>query len=122
MLAYVTLGTNNTEKALTFYEPFMAAMGAKKLFDNGRLHFFGTGPNTPMIAIGGPYDEKTATNGNGTMAALPVASREEVDRLYQKALEFGGVCDGKPGERMATFYAFYVRDPDNNKLCICKIG
>ena len=122
MLAYVTLGTNNIEKSLAFYEPFMAEFGAKKLFDNGRLHFFGTGMDAPMIAVGGPYDEQTATNGNGTMLAMPVASREDVDRIYAKALELGGTSEGEPGERMPTFYGGYVRDPDNNKICVCKIG
>ena len=122
MLAYVTLGTNDIEKALAFYEPFMAELGAKKLFDNGRLHFFGTGMDKPMVAIGAPYDEKPATNGNGTMLALPVASREDVDRIYAKAIELGSPSEGEPGERMATFYGAYVRDPDNNKLCVCKIG
>ena len=122
MLAYMTLGSNDTQKSLAFYEPLMAAMGAKKLFDNGRLHFFGRDMTQPMLGIGGPFDGETATHGNGTMAALPVGTREDVDKLYKTALELGGTCDGEPGERMATFYAAYVRDPDNNKLCFCKIG
>lgn len=122
MLAYVTLGTNNIENSLAFYEPLLAELGAKKLFDNNRLHFFGTEMGAPMLAIGGPYDEQTATHGNGTMVALPTASREDVDRIYQKALDLGGQDDGAPGERGPGFYGCYVRDADNNKICICKIG
>ena len=32
MLAYVTLGSNNTEKALEFYDAVLAEMGCKALF------------------------------------------------------------------------------------------
>lgn len=122
MLAYVTLGTNNTEKALAFYDAFMSEIGGKRLFDNGRLYFYGKGPGQPMIGIGGPYDEQAATTGNGIMPAIACADRAEVDRAYAKAIELGAVCDGEPGERMPTFYGAYFRDPDGHKICVCKLG
>ena len=57
MLAYVTLGSNDTEKALAFYDVVLAEMGAKRIFDNERLYFYSKGPGQPMFVIGGPYDE-----------------------------------------------------------------
>ena len=75
-----------------------------------------------MIAIGGPYDGEAATFGNGTMAAIPVGSRENVDKVYAKAIELGFTDDGEPGERMPTFYGGYVRDADGNKLVFCHMG
>ncbi|MEM1104907.1 MAG: VOC family protein [Pseudomonadota bacterium] len=123
MLAYVTLGSNDTEKALAFYDGFMAELGAKRLFDNQRLYFYGTGPATPMLAIGGTYDEKEATCGNGVMPALAAPDRETVDRAYAKAIELGAVDDGPPGERVpGMFYGAYFRDPDGHKICVCKMG
>lgn len=122
MLAYVTLGSNNTEKAIEFYDAFMAELGAKRLFDNDRLYFYGKGPGQPMLAIGGPYDEKAATCGNGVMPAIACDDTETVDKAYKKALELGAVGDGEPGQRVPGFYGAYFRDPDGHKICVCKLG
>ncbi len=122
MLAYVTLGSNNIEKALEFYDALMPELGAQRVFDNGRLYFYGTGPGAPMIAIGGPYDEESATCGNGVMPALAAPDKETVDKVYKKAIELGAQDEGEPGNRLPTFYGAYFRDPDGNKLCVCKLG
>ncbi len=123
MLAYVTLGTNDTEKALAFYDAVLAEVGAKRVFDNGRLYFYSGGQGQPMLAIGSPYDEQTASNGNGVMPAITCADRETVDRAYNKAIEAGGADEGEPGERIPNvFYGAYVRDLDGNKICFCKTG
>ncbi|MEQ9316649.1 MAG: VOC family protein [Henriciella sp.] len=122
MLAYVTLGSNDIEKAKSFYDELMPALGAKRFFDNGRLYFYGTGPGQPMLAIGGPYDEKAASCGNGVMPALAAPDKETVDRVYKKAIELGAKDEGAPGNRMPTFYGAYFRDPDGNKICVCKLG
>lgn len=122
MLAYVTLGSNDVEKSLAFYDQLMPLLGAQRIFDNERLYFYGTGPGAPMFAIGGPYDEKAATCGNGVMPALAAADKETVDKVYTKAMELGASDEGEPGQRMPTFYGAYFRDPDGNKICVCKLG
>lgn len=122
MLAYVTLGSNDTDRAVAFYDAVLAELGAKRFFDNGRMHFYGTAPGQPMLAIGGPYDEAEATCGNGVMPALGVADNETVDRVYAKAMELGAPSEGEPGQRMPTFYGAYFRDPDGHKICVCKLG
>lgn len=122
MLAYVTLGSNDTEKALAFYDAFMPSVGAGRLFDNGRLYFYGNAPGAAMLAIGGPYDEQAASCGNGVMPAIAAPDRETVDRAHAKALELGAVDDGAPGERVPGFYGAYFRDPDGHKICVCKLG
>lgn len=123
MLAYVTLGTNNSEKAVAFYDVVLAEVGAKRVFDNGRLYFYSRGQGEPMIAIGMPYDEQTATNGNGVMPAIACPDRETVDKGYKKAIEMGGADEGEPGERIPNvFYGAYFRDLDGNKICFCKMG
>jgi len=122
MLAYVTLGSNNKEKALAFYDAVLGEMGAKRFFANDRLQFYGVGPGQPMIAIGDPWDKGAATVGNGVMPALAVDSNEMVDKVYKKAIEMGAKDEGEPGNRMPTFYGAYFRDPDGNKICVCKLG
>jgi len=123
MLAYITLGTNDTEKALAFYDALMPSLGAKRVFDNGRLYFYSAGQGQPMLAVGGTYDEQEATCGNGVMVALGAPDRETVDKAYAKAIELGATCDGEPGERVPNFfYGAYFRDPDGHKICVCKMG
>ena len=122
MLAYVTLGSNDKDKAVEFYDAVMGELGGQRVFANDRLQFYGTGPGQPMIAIGGPYDGEAATVGNGVMPALGCKDNEPVDRAYKKALEMGGTCEGEPGQRLPNFYGAYFRDPDGNKLCVCKLG
>lgn len=122
MLAYVTLGSNDIEKALNFYDAVLGEMGAKRVFDNERLYFYAAAPGQPMLAIGGPYDEKAASCGNGVMPALAAPDTDTVDRVYKKAIELGAVDEGEPGNRMPTFYGAYFRDPDGNKICVCKLG
>jgi catechol 2,3-dioxygenase-like lactoylglutathione lyase family enzyme len=122
MLAYVTLGSNDVEKALPFYDAVLGELGAKRVFDNGRLYFYSMGANQPMFAIGGTYDGQTASAGNGVMPAIAAPSKEAVDKAYAKAMELGGVDEGAPGQRLPIFYGAYFRDPDGNKICVCKMG
>ena len=119
MISYITIGTNDLERALTFYDAALAPLGGKRTFANGeRMQFYGS-PATPgMLAISKPYDKKPATAGNGTMFGLPAASKAQVDAAYAAALAAGATCDGPPGQRQPTFYGAYYRDPDGNKICV----
>ncbi len=122
MLAYVTLGTNDKDKALAFYDAVLGELGARRLFANDRLQFYGVAPGQPMLGIGDPYDKASASCGNGVMPALACKDNETVDRVYAKAMELGAADEGAPGNRMPTFYGAYFRDPDGNKICVCKLG
>ncbi len=123
MIGYITLGTNDMEKAKTFYSSLLADLGAKVLFDGGRIAFIGKSMAEPCIAVCTPYDEANPPSaGNGNMVAIDAGSRETVDALYNKALELGATDDGPAGERMPTFYGAYVRDADGNKVCFYKMG
>lgn len=124
MLAYCTLGTDDLDRAVAFYDALMAEIGAKRIMDVGRGWIYGTEQTgAPMLGILTPYDTgKPAAGGNGPMVALAAGSRDEVDRVYQKAIDLGGTDEGPAGERMPTFYAGYFRDLDGNKLAIVYFG
>ncbi|MEQ8857500.1 MAG: VOC family protein [Pseudomonadales bacterium] len=117
MIGYVTIGTSDMDRATAFYDALLAEVGAKQLFGQDRIKFYGTGPGAAMLAVCIPYDQKAQHPGNGTMVAIPGGSREGVDKLYSKAIELGATDEGEPGERMPVFYGAYVRDLDGNKLC-----
>ena len=117
MIGYVTIGTNDMDRALKFYDALLGELGAKQLMGMDRIKFYGSSPGAPMLAVCIPYDQKAQQPGNGNMVAIPAGSREKVDQLYAKARELGATDEGEPGERMPVFYGAYVRDLDGNKLC-----
>lgn len=122
MLGYVTLGTNNIEKARAFYSALLGELGMSELFDNERLYFYGSDPAGPFVVVGGPYDEQAASVGNGVMVALKCEDDAKINAMHAKALELGATDEGAPGERVpGVFYGAYARDPDGNKLCFYKM-
>lgn len=117
MIGYVTIGTNDIDRACKFYDALLGVIGARQLMGMDRIKFYGTSPTAPMLAVCIPYDGKPHQVGNGNMVAIPGGSRATVDELYAKAMELGATDEGAPGERMPIFYGAYVRDLDGNKLC-----
>ena len=116
MLGYSTIGVTDMDRAVEFYNALLGEIGAKQLFDMGRLKFYGTGTDSAMLAICIPHDEQAQNGGNGNMVAIQ-GDRPGVDKLYAKAMELGATDEGEPGERSTAFYGAYVRDLDGNKLC-----
>ena len=117
MIGYVTIGVNDMDRAVEFYNSLLGEIGGSQLMGMDRIKFYGTAAGGAMLAICNPYDEKDPQPGNGNMIAIPGGSREGVDKLYAKAIELGATDEGEPGERMPIFYGAYVRDHDGNKLC-----
>ena len=116
MIAYITLGTNDLERAGSFYDALLGEMGAARAMENERLTAWATAPDTPMFLVIKPEDGNAATVGNGNMIALGAENPAAVDRLHAKALELGGTDAGAPGVRADTFYIGYFRDLDGNKV------
>lgn len=118
MIGYVTLGTNDLERAKSFYDAVLAELGGKRTMTMERMQGYGTAGSPVMLAVCRPYDDKHATSGNGTMIALAAPSREMVGKVHAKALASGAKDEGAPGLRGDTFYGAYFRDLDGNKLCV----
>ena len=117
MIGYVTLGTNDLDRAARFYDQLLAEIGAKRMMQTERFVVWFTAPDKPALGLFRPFDGEPATVGNGVMVALVVDSRAKVDALYKKALELGATDEGPAGPRgIEGFYAGYFRDPDGNKL------
>ena len=123
MIGYVTLGSNDREKANAFYDQLFAEIGVGRMMDEETFVAWGTSMGSPALSVCKPFDGNPATAGNGTMVALAVGSNDKVDRVYNKAIELGAKCEGPSGERMEGFYAGYFRDLDGNKLSVfCHSG
>jgi predicted lactoylglutathione lyase len=122
MIGYVTLGTNDLQRAAKFYDALLGEIGAKRAMEMETFIAWAVAPNTPMVSVIKPFDGKAATVGNGVMVALVMDSKAKVDALHKKALALGGKDEGAPGPRGDGFYAGYFRDLDGNKLNAFFIG
>jgi predicted lactoylglutathione lyase len=122
MIGYVTLGTNDIQRAAKFYDQLLSLLGAKRAMEFETFIAWGNSPTAPMLSVIKPYDKNTATVGNGVMVALAAGSKEKVDAIYKKAIELGAKDEGPSGPRGDGFYAGYFRDMDGNKLCAFYAG
>lgn len=116
MIGYVTVGTNDLARAAKFYDAIAAEMGTGRMMEFDTFIAWGTPGGGAGIAATKPFDGNAASIGNGMMVALEARDKEQVDRIYQIALDNGGSDEGAPGPRGEGFYAAYFRDPDGNKL------
>lgn len=116
-IGYVCLGTDNFERACSFYDALTAELGGKRLFPtpHGQMYRLGSGA---MLMVTRPYDEKTAHPGNGTMLAINVDAQDDVARVHAKALSLGATSEGEPGPRGGFGDFAYFRDLDGNKIAV----
>jgi catechol 2,3-dioxygenase-like lactoylglutathione lyase family enzyme len=114
-VGYVCIGTNDFDRATSFYDALLGEVGGKRLMPtpNGLIYQLGGGA---MIMVTRPHNGESATIGNGNMVAIKVDSKEQVTSLYAKALALGATCEGKPGPRGGFGEFSYFRDLDGNKL------
>ena len=127
MIGYVTIGSNDLNRARGFYDQLMPVLGAGRIMEFGdNFTMYGTGMGKPGLAVCKPYNGNAATVGNGNMTSIACDSRAKVDELYAKAMELGGSDEGAPGVRgddgPGAFYGAYFRDLDGNKLAAFRIG
>ena len=116
MIGYVTLGTNDVQRAAKFYDALLGSIGATRMMENDHFIAWSAPGGGPALSVIKPFDQKPATVGNGVMIALAMDSKAKVDAFYKKAIELGGKDEGAPGPRGDNFYAGYFRDLDGNKL------
>lgn len=123
MIGYLTLGTNDMEKARSFYDALLAEVGAKRIVEDGdRLTLWGNSPKAPMMGVIKPHNGEPATAGNGTMPAIAVKDTEQLKRVYEKALELGAEDEGAPGPRGNSGHFAYFRDLEGQKLAVFCMG
>jgi len=115
-VGYITLGTNDLERACSFYDALLGDIGFSRIWDDGKLVVWGTSMEEAAVGVTTPFDEAAASIGNGVMVAMQAENEEQVQAFYQKAMELGGTDEGPPGQRIDNFYAGYFRDLDGNKL------
>ena len=118
MYSHTTLGTNDPDRAVAFYDAVMAVLGHPQLMRRPGGAAYGSWTGEKFF-VGPAIDGAPATVGNGTHLAFICDDRAKVDAFHAAALANGGTDAGAPGPRPnyhANYYGGYVRDPDGNKL------
>jgi catechol 2,3-dioxygenase-like lactoylglutathione lyase family enzyme len=120
VFSYSTLGVNDMDRAIAFYDAVFAPLGRKRDTTSRTWTGYSEAGDKTKFFLTRPFNRQEATGGNGTMLAFLAADRASVDAFHAAALAQGGSDEGLPGVREGmnpVFYAAYVRDPDGNKLC-----
>ena len=119
MFSHVMVGTNDLERAKSFYDALLGTLGVKPGFVDRHRVFYRT--PTGVFAVSLPINGEPATVGNGSTIGFACSSGEQVDAWHAAGVAAGGAsCEDPPGVRegpTGRMHLAYLRDPDGNKLC-----
>lgn len=119
MFSHIMIGTNDLEKAKTFYDGLLATLGVPPAAVDGHRIFYFT--PTGIFSVSKPINGEPATAANGGTIGFAAKSPEEANAWHAAGLALGGTtCEDPPGVREGAtgkMYLAYLRDPDGNKLC-----
>lgn len=120
IISHVSLGTNNFEEAIAFYDKVLATLGCRRTLEHPRAIAYGK--QYPEFWVQTPIDGQPAAAGNGTHIGFIASSQVEVRNFYEVALAAGGKDEGAPGSRPEygePYYGCFVRDIDGHKIEAC---
>jgi len=126
MIAYVTVGADDMDRARRFYSTFLPSLGYGLTEGSEGLSYAlpvqpGQPPVSPDFYVKPTFDGRPASAGNGVMVAFEARDQQQVRDLHAAALAAGGFDEGRPGFRDAygpRFYVGYLRDPQGNKVAL----
>ena len=117
MMSHVSIGTNDFERAISFYDQVLATLGCKRMMEHpGAIAY---GKQFPEFWVQTPFDNQAASVGNGTHIGFFATTKEAVHAFYDAAIAAGGISDGAPGGRVEygkPYYGCFVRDLDGHKV------
>lgn len=118
---HVSLGTNDMDRSLAFYDATLGALGYRRVMEF-LPYAAAYGVDHPEFWIGRAYDQTKSSAGNGVHIGFAAKTKDEVQAFYEAALAHGGRDDGPPGPRTdygPDYFGAFVRDPDGNKIEAC---
>ena len=119
MFSHIMIGTNNLERAKTFYDAVLHTLGVPAGAVDRQRVFWRTPSGVFSVSV--PIDGQPATVANGGTIGFACQTTEQADAWHAAGLAHGGSrCEDPPGPREGGFgrlYLAYLRDPDGNKIC-----
>lgn len=118
MFSHLMIGTNDLDRAKTFYDATFATFGGPEgMLDRagGRLVYVYNGG---IFILTKPINGEPASCANGFTLGFAMTP-EQADAWHAAGLAHGGsACEDPPGVRKGTpYYLAYLRDPDGHKIC-----
>jgi catechol 2,3-dioxygenase-like lactoylglutathione lyase family enzyme len=122
MFSHVMIGTNDLEKAKTFYDNLLGTLGVPPGRVDRHRVFYRT--PTGVFSVSKPINGQPATAANGGTIGFAASSPEQAAAWHAAGIANGGAtCEDPPGLRAdGKTYLAYLRDPDGNKICALHRG
>lgn len=117
IISHVSIGTNDFEKAIGFYDQVLPTLGCQRVMKHPDAIAYGK--QYPEFWVNKPFNNQAATVGNGTHIGFIAPTKAAVEAFYAAALAAGGQGDGTPGGRAEygePYYGCFVRDLDGHKI------
>lgn len=117
ILSHVSIGTNDFDRAVRFYDAVLPSLGCKRIMQHPGAAAWGK--QFPEFWVQSPIDGKPASIGNGTHVGFMAADKQAVHAFHAAALAAGARDEGAPGPRPdygEPYYGCFVRDPDGHKV------
>jgi catechol 2,3-dioxygenase-like lactoylglutathione lyase family enzyme len=119
MFSHIMIGTNDLDRAKTFYDAVLGTLGVPPGAVDRHRVFYRT--PTGVFSVSLPIDGEPATCANGGTIGFAAASPAQADAWHAAGVANGGTSiEDPPGVREGGFgnlYLAYLRDPDGNKIC-----
>ena len=119
MFSHIMIGTNDLDRAKTFYDAVLGTLGVPPGNVDRHRVFYRT--PTGVFSVSLPINGEPATCANGGTVGFAAADTAQADAWHAAGLAHGGVSiEDPPGVREGAFgnlYLAYLRDPDGNKIC-----
>jgi catechol 2,3-dioxygenase-like lactoylglutathione lyase family enzyme len=119
MFSHVMIGTNDLDRAKSFYDALLGTLGVPPAVRDGDRIFYMT--PTGVFSVTKPINGEPASCANGGTIGFACSSPDQADAWHAAGIANGGVtCEEPPGVRaggLGKMYLAYLRDPDGNKVC-----
>lgn len=119
MFSHIMIGTNDLDKAKTFYDALLGTLDVRPARVDGHRIFYIT--KTGVFAVSKPINGEPATPANGATIGFSCNTPEQVEAWHAEGLAQGAISiEDPPGFRegsVGRLYLAYLRDLDGHKLC-----
>ncbi|MDX1734097.1 MAG: VOC family protein [Halioglobus sp.] len=124
MINHVMIGSDDIERARTFYSAVLAVLGAGEPFehinDTGQKRLFYMHDGS-TFCVTEPINGEPVTVANGSTIGFTCNSPEQIVEFHDVAVANGAVSiEDPPGARHSTMgevHLCYFQDPDGHKIC-----
>ena len=120
MFSHIMIGTNDLDRAKSFYDALLGTLDVPPARVDGNRLFYMT--PSGVFSVSKPINGEPATAPNGGTIGFAASSPEQADAWHSTGVAHGATtCEDPPGVRegsLGKLYLAYLRDPDGNKLCV----